>query len=122
MKFAVLLALLASLTVGCIGTRPLACVCLEVRVTGGANNTPLSDVQFWVIDAVNGDRQISEPLFVGGKYYLTEDACSTTQHEFEVRRAGYVSQRFSHRSSVERGRCDPPPPPDPPVTVQLQAQ
>lgn len=120
MKFMSVLALIASVAVGC-GSHPVNCSCLVVRVTGGANNTPLRDAQIWVIDPVNGDRQLVTQTG-GERLGLTEEACETTTHEFEVRRPGYVSQRFSHRSSVERVRCDPPPPPEPVLNVHLQQQ
>lgn len=123
MKFMLVLALLAlvaSVAVGC-GSRPVGCACLAVHVTGGANNTPLRDAQIWVIDAVNGDRQLVTQT--GGDWLgLSEETCETTTHEFEVRRPGYVSQRFTHRSSIERVGCDPPPPPEPVREVHLQEQ
>lgn len=121
MKLPILLAFVAALAVGCIGNHPVGCSCLEVKVTGGANNTPITDAQIWLIDAVNGNRQLAATR-VQNTIAISDEACSTTAHIFEVRKLGYVSQQFTHRSSIERLGCDPPPPPDPVVNIQLVAQ
>jgi hypothetical protein len=121
MKLSILLAFVAALAVGCIGNRPVTCACLKIIMTGGANNTPITDAEIWVIDDPSGPR----PLPVGryGNTYLIGDvACLTTEHRFEVRRPGYVSQQFTHRSLTEIRSCDPPPPPNPVVNIHLVEQ
>jgi hypothetical protein len=118
MKFMAFLALLALLAVGC-GSHPIACPCLEIRVTGGANNTPLRDAQIWLIDSVAGDQQFSAALVVDS-LYIGGAACLPIAREYEVRRSGYVSQRFTHAPSVERN-CNSTPP-FPMVAVHMQAQ
>ena len=120
-KLHLLLALIATLVTGCLGNHPVGCSCLEVRVTGGANNTPITDAQLWLIDPVNGDRQLAATRVVN-TVAVSDEACSTDEHVFEVRKLGYVSQRFTHRSSIQRLGCDPAPPPEPVVNVQLVPQ
>lgn len=118
MKSKLLAALLAALSIDC-GAGPIACQCLEIRVTVGPNDVPLRDAQIWLIDSASGDQQfvpvvIADSLFVGGA------ACLPTPREYEVRMNGYRSQRFTHAPTSER-RCNSGPP-FPVVQVHLDAQ
>lgn len=116
MKNTMLFALLSVWALGC-GAHPIDCPCLEVRVTGGVNNTPLVDAQIWVIDPVDGDYRSGAAVIAGG-LYIGGRACHPGSQEYEVRREGYVSQRFTYGPTTER-RCNSSPP-FPMVSVQLQ--